>query len=192
MPSPSQPESGFSAVLHVLAELRANPEQSRVVIDAYQNRHAATQRSDPGFPIVLQILAELGASPEQSQAVIEAYRNPPSATREAPASEPPTSPNTSHEPPKHVSLGKKNMSKSKIPLSLNQKGHLHIYGSVWYGLFRRPQRVEGGAIKLRLKKVRLGPISQMSREEAERELRQIISRVRTLVAPSDGMTVREF
>ena len=68
---------------------------------------------------------------------------------------------------------------------------MRTYGKVWYGLYRRPQFVKGG-IKLKLKKVRLGPTSQMSREEAERNLGRLISSVRTPDAPTGGITVREF
>ena len=142
------------------------------------------------FHVLLHMLAELNADPEQSQTVIEAFQQQQAAQTEPTERGEFETPNCA-EPTEHVPLGKKHMPKYKIPQSLNQKGHLRTYGKVWYGLYRRPQFVKGG-IKLRLKKVRLGPISEMSHEEAKRKLGRLVSSVGTPDAPSDSITIREF
>ena len=149
-----------------------------------------TKNEKSPFHVLLHMLAELNADPEQSQTVIEAFQQQQAAQTEPTERGEFETPNCA-EPTEHVPLGKKHMPKYKIPQSLNQKGHLRTYGKVWYGLYRRPQFVKGG-IKLRLKKVRLGPISEMSHEEAKRKLGRLVSSVGTPDAPSDSITIREF
>ena len=94
----------------------------------------------------------------------------------------------------HVSLGRKHMPKWKIPQSLHQKGHLYKRGltPMWYGRYRRPVRSNNGTYELKSKNAKLGPVSQMTEEDAWCKLTTLIASARTRTAPEDDMTIKRF
>jgi hypothetical protein len=128
----------------------------------------------------------LAAGPEQFIAIIEAYRHPPAAIDlDTP---------TCAESTEHVSLERKHMPKCKIPRSLHQNGYLYQRGliPIWYGRYRRPVRLRNGPYVLKPKNARLGPVSDMTEDDARCKLRRLIDGVQTRTAPEDDVTVKEF
>jgi integrase len=141
---------------------------------------------DLHFDQILGVLADLGAGPEQVSAVAQSYLRRPGPE---PVEHSPITGNNCAETTEHVSLGRKNMPKHKIPNSLHQKGHIQWRNGVARLLARESVLKPDGSIKRELVPF---PLGRVSPEEAEQRRVEIIAQLASQTTPMNCITVKEF
>ena len=157
---------------------------------------------DPHFQTILRVLATRGADPEETRAVIDAYLHRP-GNRQAELA--PVDPqqglrNTGNcaKTPPNVSMEKKKrrakMDKHNTFGTFSQRGCLHQRGKnpVWYATISDDVLDENASVKRIRRKIRLGPVSELSEDDARRLMAETIARLNVKTTPTNLITVHQF